>query len=155
MEQKQSQLNPWKSKFYDVVRALTGAFLFGIPLIYTVEMWWIAVHLDLWKLFLLLALGFGANLYLAHLVGLREGATLYETVNEALQNIAVGVIALAVTLFVLDRIAWADPLDRTLSGILLQSIPLSIGAAITHTTRQRDKRAEESEQQQGITWNYP
>ena len=33
--------NAWRSELRGVVRALSGAFLFGIPLLYTMEMWWL------------------------------------------------------------------------------------------------------------------
>ena len=35
------QKNPWRSELNDIVRGGCGGFLFGIPLLYTMEVWWI------------------------------------------------------------------------------------------------------------------
>ena len=35
------QKNVWKSEIHDIIRGACGGFLFGIPLLYTMEVWWI------------------------------------------------------------------------------------------------------------------
>lgn len=36
-----SQKNVWKNEINDMIRGACGGFLFGIPLLYTMEVWWI------------------------------------------------------------------------------------------------------------------
>ncbi|WP_293331306.1 DUF2391 family protein [Microcoleus sp. CAWBG58] len=38
---KKQRKNPWKNKLNDIIRGASGGFLFGIPLLYTMEVWWI------------------------------------------------------------------------------------------------------------------
>ena len=38
---KQRKDNPLRRELNDLVRGLCGGFLFGIPLLYTMEVWWI------------------------------------------------------------------------------------------------------------------
>lgn len=35
------QKNIWKSEINDIIRGACGGFLFGRPLLYTMEVWWI------------------------------------------------------------------------------------------------------------------
>ena len=35
---------PWATEATDLVRGASGGLLFGIPLIYTMEIWWIGAH---------------------------------------------------------------------------------------------------------------
>ena len=54
------------------MRALAGAYLFGIPLLYTMEMWWIGTFAPLLNLALFLVVAFSLNLTLAHLSGFKH-----------------------------------------------------------------------------------
>ncbi len=54
----------WKREYSELARAFSGAFLFGITLLYTMELWWIGTYISFWRLFLLLAFAFAANLAL-------------------------------------------------------------------------------------------
>ncbi len=38
---KKRQKNIWRSEINDIIRGTCGGFLFGIPLLYTMEVWWI------------------------------------------------------------------------------------------------------------------
>lgn len=33
--------NVWASEINDIIRGACGGFLFGIPLLYTMEVWWV------------------------------------------------------------------------------------------------------------------
>ena len=60
-------------------RAFSGAFLFGVLLLFTMEMWWIGIFADLWKLLLFLGPAFAVNLHLIYFAGFKdEGRTLRE-----------------------------------------------------------------------------
>ncbi len=50
----------WRAELDGYTRALAGAFIFGIPLVMTMEMWWVGTHLEPLKLAGLLAFGFAA-----------------------------------------------------------------------------------------------
>jgi len=38
------QAGSWGNELNDLVRALSGTFLFGAPLLFTMEMWWIGLY---------------------------------------------------------------------------------------------------------------
>ncbi len=126
-------LGAWQRELDDVVRGFSGAFLFGIPLLYTMEMWWLGLHLAEWTLLLMLALAFATNLGLAHFAGFkRAGHTFGRTLEQATDAVAIGAVAATVVLLVLDRIALGDPLASVVGQVIVQAVPLSIGASVAN-----------------------
>lgn len=123
----------WSSELDGYVRALAGAFLFGIPLLMTLEMWKIGSHLDPQPLLAFLGFALLANLGLVHVAGFRrEGRTPWADVEEAVEAVAVGAVASLVVLWVLNRIGPDQPLDATIGMIVVQTVPLSIGASVAN-----------------------
>lgn len=122
----------WSSEVTAFARAFGGAFLFGIPLLYTMEMWWIGEYADLWKLAVFLGLAFLANLGLVSLAGFKREhpVRLSGMLDQAIDAVAVGVVGGTVVLFVLNRFRPDDPLDSIVGMIIVQAVPLSIGASL-------------------------
>lgn len=122
----------WQQEYADFARAFSGAFLFGIALLYTMEMWWIGTYIAPSRLVILLALTFAANFALTHFTGFKKGHSIGQTVNQTIDSVAVGVVASLVVLVVLNRIGFSDPLGAVLGQIVIQAVPLSIGASLAN-----------------------
>jgi putative integral membrane protein (TIGR02587 family) len=121
---------PWEKEFDDFIRALSGAFLFGVPLLYTMEMWWIGSYSELWRLGVFLALALVLNFSLARFAGFKqEPPTLARSVNETVDAVAVGLLASTIVLLTLNRFTLEDPLDSILGKVIIQAVPLSLGAS--------------------------
>jgi putative integral membrane protein (TIGR02587 family) len=140
--------NPWLKEVQDFVRALGGAYLFGIPLLYTLEMWSIGVTGEPGRLAVFLALAFALNLVLAYFSGFKHKRTFIGNLEEAVEALAVGVVAGTVMLVVLNRLRWGDPWAASLGMIIVQAVPLSLGAAIANTLFSRPDREEGDPAQQ-------
>ncbi|MDP9371386.1 MAG: TIGR02587 family membrane protein [Chloroflexota bacterium] len=124
---------PWRQELHAFVRAFSGAFLFGIPLLFTMEMWWIGTYAEVWKLLVFLAVAFGVNLGLTYFTGFKhQRAGFAHTLNQTIDTVAVGAVASTVVLLALNRISLGDPLDSILGKIIVQTVPLSIGAAVAN-----------------------
>jgi putative integral membrane protein (TIGR02587 family) len=149
-ENTKSQPGPWEKEFDDLARALSGAFLFGTPLLFTMEMWWIGTYSELWRLLIFLALALAVNVMLSFLVGFEESNNKSRAISQAIKAVAVGAVASTLTLLVLGRISWGDPLDSILGKIVLQTIPLSIGASVANALLNRgDGGSEQSGESEG------
>ncbi len=127
-----SEPGPWRSEFYDFSRAFSGAFLFGITLLYTMEVWWIGTYVDPLSLLILLAFAFFASLTLNYFAGFGMGGSLGQTLNQTMDSLAVGLVSSLVVLVVLNRVGLSDPLDAVLGQIVIQAVPLSIGASLAN-----------------------
>lgn len=136
----------WKDELDDFVRAFSGAFLFGVPFLWTMEMWWIGTYAELWKLLLFLGLSFLLNMHLAYFTGFKEKTTFRSSVGEAVDAMAVGVVSSAVVLFALNRIGPGRPLDSMLGMIVIQAIPLSIGASAANALLRWGKESRTGEE---------
>lgn len=130
---------PWESELHDFIRAFCGAFLFGVPLLFTMEMWWLGAFAETWKLLALLLIAFVANLGLAHVAGFKQETSFGSHVDQAVDAVAVGAVGSLIVLLVLNRIALGDPLGAVLGKVIVQIPPLSIGASIANAVFARGK----------------
>ncbi len=122
----------WKRELHDFTRAFSGAYIFGIPLLFTMEMWWIGEHLARSKLGAFLVIAFAANVGLSWAAGFKREYSFGSAVSQAVEVVAVGVVAAVVMLFVLNRISIHDPVDAILGTVIIQAVPLSIGASVAN-----------------------
>lgn len=119
----------WEKSIDQIVRLMSGAFLFGVPLLYTMEMWWIGQYVEMWKLALFLILALVVGVPLALFGRTQNKIGILRSVGQSVVSIVIGILAAAVVLAVLNRITWGDPIKTVLGMVLIQSIPLGIGAA--------------------------
>jgi putative integral membrane protein (TIGR02587 family) len=123
----------WKQEFDQFVRLISGAFLFGIPLLYTMEMWWIGKYAEPWKLAAFLGLAFLVGVLLVYFSDQEGETSLFTSFGQSVEALAVGIIASLAVLFVLNRIGPGIPLDAAVGMVIIQTVPLSIGAAAAHS----------------------
>ncbi|HEV2127047.1 MAG TPA: TIGR02587 family membrane protein [Thermomicrobiales bacterium] len=122
----------WSREINAYTRAISGAYIFGVPLLFTMEMWWIGEYIDRSKLLMAVGLAFAANFGLSWVSGFRRDSSLFASVEEAIEAVAVGTITASAMLLVLNRIALGDPIESVAGMILVQAVPLSIGASVAN-----------------------
>ena len=151
---RQASPGSWRAELDDILRAVSGAFIFATPLLYTMEMWWIGMTAELWKLLLFLGVAFLICLGLAHTRsgGFKEDTSLFATIEQAVDVVAVGLVGAVVVLAVLNRIAPDDPLESVAGKILVQMVPLAIGASVANAIfgqrGERNRQGDEDEAQE-------
>ena len=123
---------PWATELNNFVRAFSGAYIFGIPLLFTMEMWWIGEYANRWKVIAFLAIAVIANLGLNYAAGFKNKRSIGVAIEETIDAVAVGVIAALMMLVVLNRINPSDPLDSMVGMVMIQAVPLSIGASVAN-----------------------
>jgi len=131
----------WREERDGFVRAFAGAWIFGIPLLFTMEMWWIGRTAS-WKQQLVfagiaLATCLGLN-YAAGFRRERKPTSFHRRMDDTIDAFAVGLIAATVTLVVINRIRLSDSLESTLGLIVLQALPLSVGASFASHVFRRE-----------------
>lgn len=124
----------WHGEARTFCRAFSGAFLFGIPLLFTMEMWSLGSYTAMWKLLVMLSLALFANFSLSYFASFRHDRqrSFGGHLGQAIDAVAVGAVASAIVLLVLNRISFDHPVDSILGKIIVQIVPLSIGASIAH-----------------------
>ncbi len=122
----------WAQELKDFLRAFSGACIFGVPLLFTMEMWWIGTYAELWELLAFLLVALVSNVGITYVAGFKQERTFGSAVAQAVEAVAVGIIAATVMLLVLNRFQPGDPLDSIVGMIVIQAVPLSIGASVAN-----------------------
>jgi len=116
-----------------LARAFAGSVIFGLPLLMTMEMWWLGFHMPDWKLALLLALFFPFLVALSWHAGFEPTFSWRDDVVDALVAYAVGFVASAVVLALLGVLERQTTLREAVGAVSLQAVPASVGALLAQT----------------------
>jgi putative integral membrane protein (TIGR02587 family) len=111
-------------------RGLMGGLLVGTPVMMTMEMWWEGFFVPAWRLVLLYCVNYGVLLVLQHYSGLTHKKTFRAQASAALVAYGIGIVASLIALFALG-VLHGELQIRDLAGkLVLQSVPVSIGASV-------------------------
>ena len=113
-----------------LARAFAGAIIFGLPLLMTMEMWFLGISLHPGRLSVFLGVNFLMLVGLSRFGGFERTDRLAEDVMDALAACGVGIIGSAAVLWLLAIIGGAMPIDEIAGKIAIQSVPMSFGAMI-------------------------
>lgn len=115
-----------------ILQRSAGGFLFGIPLLYTVELWSIGSATE--PLWLLGALGIGfMGVFLISLAEtLRRHGRFHwqENLIETIEVLAIGLLCAFLSLVLIRRITEATPLSELLGKLVFEGISFAFGAAL-------------------------
>src|SRR5688572_8767407 len=105
------QVSPWRMELEELARALSGGMLFGIPLLYTMEVWWIASSTNPERLFAVLFVTAVVVFLLVRTSGFRSTADveLRDALKDTVETLALGLVSVALVLFLLREIDLATP----------------------------------------------
>ncbi len=141
----------WIEELRAILRGAAGSFLFGIPLLYTVEVWAIGSSTDSLRLLYVQAVTFVVVLLLTQVEGFRRSLTInpLETVLESIEALGIGIICAAIALILLRRITLETPLSEALGKLIFEGVPFSLGVTLARSTleRRRSQRRTLSSEQ--------
>lgn len=144
----------FKSELDDLVRGLCGGFLFGIPMLYTMEVWWIGSASAPSRLIVVLISTLICTYLLSRTAGFRkaQAAREREAVGDAVEAIALGLICATFMLIVIQQVTFNTRLSEALGKIVLESVPFSLGVALSNQLLQEsdDKENQEGAKKKGF-----
>jgi putative integral membrane protein (TIGR02587 family) len=124
------RMRPNRDYAIGLARALGGAIIFSLPLMMTMEMWFVGFYMDRLRLMLFLALNFTMLVGLSRFAGFEPTARLIDDVMDALAAYGVGVIATVMTLGVFGVLTPDMSLSEIVGKVAVQSVPASFGAML-------------------------
>ena len=113
-----------------LARAFGGAIIFGLPLLMTMEMWFLGFYAHPARMLLFLLLNLVMLVGLSRFGGFERTSSLAEDVLDALAAYGVGILASAVILFLFGVLSPAMPVDEISGKVAIQSVPASFGAML-------------------------
>jgi putative integral membrane protein (TIGR02587 family) len=111
-------------------RGLAGALLFSLPMLMTMEMWWLGFTVEPLRLALLCAVTFPLLVRLSRAGGLRRTQRLADDMADALVAVAVATVAAVLILWAFGEIGAGVSMREAVGKVVLQAVPGSIGAAL-------------------------
>lgn len=142
------QQSQWARELDDIVRGASGGFLFGIPLLYTMEIWWLGSSTPLIRLLGVLAATFVVVLLLNRTAGFRgtEHVTLRDAAMDSVEALAIGLVCATGVLILLRQITLDTPLSTALGKLIFEAVPFSIGVALASQLLTAASQEQQSDQ---------
>jgi putative integral membrane protein (TIGR02587 family) len=119
--------------FVGLARAFGGAVLFSLPLLMTMEMWFLGFYLDRVKLLLFMVLMIPFVVALDYFSGFEETASWREDLMDGMIAYGVGLTASFVILLLLGIVDFGQPLREIVGKVAVQSVPASFGAVVANS----------------------
>ncbi|MBD1850750.1 TIGR02587 family membrane protein [Leptolyngbya sp. FACHB-711] len=141
----------WRSELADVVRGLAGGFLFGIPLIYTMEVWWIGSYADAGGLLGVLASTYVIVFLLNRTDGFRQQYPdqIRKALTDSVEALAIGIVCVTWVLILLQEITWDTSVNEAVGKIVFESVPFAIGVGLARSILQGNRGGNDEENDSG------
>lgn len=145
---KPNRQSPWQVELNDLLRGVSGAFLFGAPFLYTMEVWWKGNFTSPARMLFLLALSYVALIALNRATGFRaqQRQPWLRTFGDSAEALAIGLITAALSLWLLRLITLEMGLEPVMGRIIMESVPFSIGVGIANNLLQAKGADNEEEE---------
>ncbi len=139
--------NPSRQFYIGLGRAAGGSILFTVPLLMTMEMWWLGFYMDPLRLGLMLLVSVPVLSGLAYHSGFQKRLSIHGAVVDAMVALAVGAAVAAIILLSLAIINGASSVQEAVGKITVQAIPGAIGAVLASSQmgKSRDDDSDEGE----------
>jgi putative integral membrane protein (TIGR02587 family) len=136
----------WSRELDDLVRGASGGFLFGIPLLYTMEVWWIGSYATPLRLLIALFATFCGVLLLNRTAGFRgtQDVRLRDAAMDSVEALAIGLICTAIVLTLLREINTGTPFDEIVGKMIFESVPFALGVALANQFLQGSREGNDS-----------
>jgi putative integral membrane protein (TIGR02587 family) len=141
----------WGRETDDLLRGLTGGFLVGTPLFFTMEAWWLGQTISMSRALLILALSYLLNLAFVLFTGFRmREAGSHRPYGDALEATALAILAAGITLTLIHQITLDQPLNVVVGRIAVGAFPVSLGVSIAnHILAPRETRTGPTDEAEG------
>jgi putative integral membrane protein (TIGR02587 family) len=127
----------------DLLRAFGGAMLFSLPMLMTMEMWWLGFYMEPLRLALLMLLNIPLLIGLSYYGGFEATPEPMADVLDAFSAYAIGFIAATVMLSLFAIIETGMSADELIGKISVQAVPASIGAMLARSQLGESQQTEE------------
>lgn len=144
------RLNPvWQKEINDIIRGAAGGFLFGIPLLYTFEVWQAGSYLQPPLMLCILAVTYCVVLFFNRIEGFRrkKRKTFSDAFFESIEALAIAIVCAALIMILLQRITLQTSLEEALGKIIFESVPFAIGVALSRLILSEDDPSNSSDDQ--------
>ncbi len=134
-----------------MLRGVGGGLVFGIPLIYTMEVGWLGKSAQPQHALVALVVTFVPVYLLVASSGFRSAPDLtrLDVLVDVVTVIGLSLVSVTIVLVVLQRITLTTPLPIVAQTVVFQAVPFSIGAAVAREVFGQQSDKPQPEQDRG------
>ena len=114
-------------------RAIGGAIIFGLPMMMTMEMWWIGFYIRPERLALLVLFSLPLFVGLARLIGFEKTSDFWNSLIDVFVAYAVAFATTGLVLILFAVITPDTSLGEGISMVILQTVPATLGALLARS----------------------
>ncbi len=135
----------WTKELVDLVRAASGGLLFGIPLLYTVEVMWTGQHTTARQALTVLFVSFVLLTVLNRTAGFRAATdtSLRDSAIDAVEGVALAVVLVIAMLALLGEIDSSTPLAVILGKSVYEVLPMCVGIGVANSILRERSRDDD------------
>lgn len=126
--------------------------LFGVPLLYTMEVWWIGSFTRPGRLIAVLVLTFVLVFVLNRTSGFRDTKDVdtVDAVIDSIETLAIGIVSVTALLFLLREMTFDTPVGEALGKVVYEATPFCIGIGLARhfLRRGRDEGDDDGDDDQ-------
>jgi len=120
----------WRAELLDLVRAASGGLLFGVPLLYTMEMWFAGLTARPSRLIVYVLVTYVLLLGYNRYAGLREDASFAEVAIDSVEEMGLGVVIATVVLWLCGRLTGEMTGAEIVNQIVVEAMTVAIGVSV-------------------------
>lgn len=135
--------NQFNSFVTGLGRGVAGALFLALPMLMTMEMWYLGFTIARERLLLLLLLNIPLLILLARRIGFEETFTWREAIRDAIIAYGIGIVTSVIVLAALGLLHADMPVSEAVAKVALQSVPASIGAMLGRSQLGHDETDDE------------
>ena len=142
----------------DLLVAITGGAIVGMPLLYTMEMWSSGLRLGPSQQLALLVGTLFINWLFSTVSGFRHEYGVLSAALESVTAVGIGLVFSGLILWLVGEVSLADPTPEIFGKVLFQTVPVSLGVSVADAHvrgKRRDGEDDEDSQSQGKARQSP
>ncbi|MBW4653949.1 MAG: TIGR02587 family membrane protein [Kaiparowitsia implicata GSE-PSE-MK54-09C] len=149
----------WQTELDDLMRGVAGAFLFGAPFLYTMEVWWKGNFTSPRHMMLILGIAYLSLVLLNVKGGFRseQARTLGQILSESVEGLAIALITATLSLILIGILRFETGLDAIMGRILTVALPFSIGVGVANNVLQGSEdepQTRSRDRDRGNAWRH-
>ncbi len=143
----------WTRELADLIRAASGGLLFGVPLLFTVEVMWTGQHTSPQQALVVLVLSIAVLLVLNRTAGFRASSdtTLRDAAIDAVEGVALAIVLVVTMLALLGEVDPSTPLSVILGKSVYEVLPVCVGIGVANSILREQSSEDDAAEDQPAT----
>lgn len=145
-EGKHDDPHGWRQEGRDLLAAVAGGVIVGMPLLYTMEMWWHGMTVSEWHQLALLTAILLVNFGFSIVSGFRQEWSIPQALMETVTSVGIGIVLSAVILALIGEMKPGHTFSEISGKVLLEAAAVSIGVSFANVQVRDRSRTGDDEQ---------